>query len=61
MWACIKEDNARDGHIMHDFTEINTPLTRIPITENISWIKYETKIKSVLEKKIRRMQLQARE
>lgn len=35
---------------MYDFTGTNTGFTRIPITENSSWIKYETKIKSVLEK-----------
>lgn len=35
---------------MYDFTGANTDLTRIPITENSSWIKCETKIKSVLEK-----------
>lgn len=36
---------------MFDFTGTNTDLTRTSITENSSWIKYEAKTKSDLEKK----------
>lgn len=35
---------------MYDFTGTNAALTRTPITENSSWIKYEAKTKSDLEK-----------
>lgn len=37
--------------VMYDFTGINIHPTRIPVIENFSWIKYETKTKSVLKKK----------
>ena len=33
--------------VMYDFTGINIHHTRIPVIENFSWIKYETKTKSV--------------
>lgn len=33
--------------VMYDFTGINIHPTRIPVIENFSWIKYETKTKSV--------------
>lgn len=36
--------------IMYNFTGINIHLTIIPVVENFSWIKYETKSKSVLKK-----------
>lgn len=37
--------------VMYDFTGINIHPTRIPVIENFSWIKYETKTKSVFKKK----------
>lgn len=47
--------------VMYDFTGINIHPTRIPVIENFSWIKYETKTKSVFKKKKKRtMQLQTR-